>query len=390
MSGTAARILLSVKQLDILRKITRSPTVSQRLGQRAQVILLAFERWRNDEIAVEIDLHRRQVGLWRRRWRESFDALVSIECRETHARLRRAIEDVLNDAPRSGAHGKVTAEQITLIITLACEPPKLSGRPVAEWTHAELADEAVKRKIVSSISASQVGHYLRAVKLQPHRSKYWLNTTEKDNDVFQTQVEVVCQTWREAPDRHSSGYWSFHSQHLFRAAARTMRPCRPDLYFQENTHTVSVDEMPGLQALERIAETIPMQPGQPKRIEDEYKRHGTLCLIGNWHVVEGQMICPTIKQTRTESDFAWHIHNTVRTDPRAGWVFVVDNLNVHCSATLVGYVAERGRDRQEHAGKEREVRNSEIQGVSPEVSDRPQSPSSIRFSSEALVVAESD
>jgi hypothetical protein len=139
-----------------------------------------------------------------------------------------------------------------------------------------------------------------------------LNTTEKDNDVFQTQVEVVCQAWREAPG----------------------------LYFQENTHTVSVDEMPGLQALERIAETIPMQTGQPKRIEYEYKRHGTLCLIGNWHVVEGQMISPTIKQTRTESDFAWHIHNTVRTDPSAGWVFVLDNLNVHCSATLVGYVAK--------------------------------------------------
>jgi hypothetical protein len=125
-------------------------------------------------------------------------------------------------------------------------------------------------------------------------------------------VEVVCQTWREAAD----------------------------LYFDANTHTVSVDEMPGLQALERIAETIPMQRGQPKRIEYEYRRHGTLCLIGNWHVVEGHMISPTIKQTRTEEDFAWHIHHAVQTDPNAGWVFVLDNLNVHCSVTLVGYVAE--------------------------------------------------
>jgi transposase len=312
MSGKAARILLSEKQLDILQKITRSTTASQRLVQRARVILFAFERRRNEEIADEVKLHRRQVGLWRRRWKESFDALVSIECREAHAKLCRAVEDVLSDAPRSGAYGNFTAEQITLIMAIACEPPELSGRPVAEWTHAELADEAFKRGIVCSISASQVGRYLRAAELQPHRSKYWLNTTEKDDDVFQTQVEVVCQTWREAPD----------------------------LYFQANTHTVSVDEMPGLQALERVAETIPMKPGQPKRIEYEYKRHGTLCLIGNWHVVEGQMISPTIKQTRTESDFAWHIHNTVRTDPSAGWVFVLDNLNVHCSATLVGYVAK--------------------------------------------------
>jgi len=113
----------------------------------------------------------------------------------------------------------------------------------------------------------------------------------------------------------------------------------PDLYFQENTHTVSIDEMPGLQALERIAKTIPMQPGQPERIEYEYKRHGTLCLIGNWDVVLGQMIAPTIRETRTEEDFAWHIHNLIQTDPEAGWVIVADNLNVHCSEMLVRYVA---------------------------------------------------
>ena len=147
--------------------------------------------------------------------------------------------------------------------------------------------------------------------LQPHRSKYWLNTKEKDPEVFQQQVENVCQTYLQAPDLH----------------------------FQENTHTVSVDEMPGIQALERIAETIPMQSGRPERIEYEYKRHGTLCLIGNWDVVRGQMIAPTIRETRTEEDFARHIHDTIATDAAAGWVFVVDNLNTHCSETLVRYAA---------------------------------------------------
>ena len=312
MSGKAARILISEKQQEILQIIVRSTTAPQRLIQRARVILFAFERLRNEEIATQVGLSRKQVGLWRRRWKQSFDALVSIECREPHAVLRRSIEDVLSDAPRAGAHGKFTAEQMTQIMAIACESPEQSGRPVDHWTHRELADEAKQRGIVPSISASQVGRYLAESDLQPHRSKYWLNTTEKDPDIFQTQVEVVCQAWRDAPD----------------------------LYFQANTHTVSVDEMPGLQALERIAKTIPMQPGQPKRIEYEYKRHGTLCLIGNWHVVLGQMIAPTIKQTRTEDDFAWHIFYTVQTDPKAGWVFVLDNLNVHCSATLVCYVAE--------------------------------------------------
>ena len=311
MSGKAAKIVLTEKQESILERIRRSTTASQRLVQRVGVILLAFTESLNMDIANQIGLARKQVGLWRRRWQQSFDALVAIECRETQAELRRAIEDVLDDAPRSGSTGTFTAEQVTQILAVACEPPKQSGRPIDCWTHRELADEVIRRGIVPSISVSQVGRYLAQAELQPHRSKYWLNSKEKDPEVFAQQVQNVCQTYLEAPQ----------------------------LYFQENTHTVSVDEMPGIQALERIAKPIPMQPGQPERIEYEYKRHGTLCLIGNWDVVLGQMIAPTIRVTRTEEDFAWHIHNVVATDAQAGWVFVVDNLNVHCSEMLVRYVA---------------------------------------------------
>lgn len=311
MSGKAAKIRLTEEQQNVLQQIRRSATAPKRLIQRVGVILLGFAGVLNVAIAEEIGLGRRQVGVWRRRWRQSFDALVAIECCESHATFRRAIEDVLSDAPRSGSTGTFTAEQVTHILAVACEPPEQSGRPVDRWTHRELADEVVQRGIVSSISVSQVGRYLAQAELQPHRSKYWLNAKEKDPDVFEQQVQIVCQTYLEAPD----------------------------LYFQENTHTVSVDEMPGIQALERIAKTIPMQSGQPERIEYEYKRYGTLCLTGNWDVVLGQMIAPTIGLTRTEEDFCRHIHNTVVTDSEAGWVFVMDNLNTHCSESLVRYVA---------------------------------------------------
>lgn len=311
MSGKAAKIRVSERQEGILRQIACSTTAALRLVQRVNIILLAFGGTLNVDIACEVGLTRKHVGAWRRRWQESFDALVSIECRETQAGLQRAIEDVLSDAPRSGSPGKFTAEQVTQILAVACEPPEKSGRPINRWTARELAAEVIHRQIVPEISDSQVGRYLHQAELQPHRSKYWLNTKEKDPQLFEQQVQIVCQTYLDAPR----------------------------LYSQENTHTVSVDEMPGLQALERIAKSIPMQPGQPERIEYEYERHGTLCLIGNWDVVEGQMIAPTIRVTRTEEDFAWHIHHTVQTDANAGWAFVVDNLNIHCSEMLVRYVA---------------------------------------------------
>ncbi len=69
-------------------------------------------------------------------------------------------------------------------------------------------------------------------------------------------------------------------------------------------------------------------------------RHGTLCLIGNLVVTTGELLRPTIGPTRTEADFARHIEQTVAADPEGSWVFVVDNLNIHCSESLVTLVAK--------------------------------------------------
>jgi hypothetical protein len=65
------------------------------------------------------------------------------------------------------------------LLAVACGSPKLSGRPITRWTHRELRDEVVKRGVVESISVAQVGRYLKQSALQPHRSKMWLNTTER-------------------------------------------------------------------------------------------------------------------------------------------------------------------------------------------------------------------
>lgn len=146
--------------------------------------------------------------------------------------------------------------------------------------------------------------------MKPHRSRYWLNAKPKDPEAFQRQVETVCQCYREA-------------------AAQ----------LELSVHTVSVDEMTGIQALERIAATKLMRAKQEERREFEYKRHGTQCLIGNWEVATGTVLCPTVQATRTEKDFAEHIARTVASDPEAGWIFVLDNLTTHLSETLVRYVA---------------------------------------------------
>jgi len=140
--------------------------------------------------------------------------------------------------------------------------------------------------------------------------RYWLNTTEKDPVVFQQQVETVCEVYAAAPAAYETG-----------------------------EHTVSTDEMTGMQALERAHPTQPMQPGQVERREFEDLRHGTLTLIANFEVAVGRVITPSLGPTRTEVDFARHIAQTVATDPQAKWTFVVDQLNTHQSESLVRLVA---------------------------------------------------
>ena len=107
----------------------------------------------------------------------------------------------------------------------------------------------------------------------------------------------------------------------------------------EGIHTVCVDEKTGIQVLEPVAPTKPPRPGQIEKREAEYLRHGTQTLIGNFEVATGEVIAPTVQQTRSEADFATHIGQTIATDPEAGWIFVADNLTTHVSATLVLAVA---------------------------------------------------
>jgi hypothetical protein len=311
MSGKAAKVGLTTVIHEILNDLSSSRYVGNAIVRRANIILLAMQKHDNETIGICLGICRKTVGIWRRRWRDSFDALLAMQFMESWAAFRRAIIECLTDAPRSGSPGHFTCVQIVGLIGIACEAPELSGRPVTTWTGRELADEVQKRGLVNSISVSHVNRILREVDLKPHRSQYWCNTTEKDPELFQQQVELVCQTYLDAPK----------------------------LYYQFNTHTVCVDEMTSLQANERHAETKLPKPGQTAKEEFQYERHGTVCVTANWHVVRGQIIAPTISETRDNEDFAGHIEQTIATDPTAGWVFVMDNLNTHCGEALVRMIA---------------------------------------------------
>ena len=148
--------------------------------------------------------------------------------------------------------------------------------------------------------------------IRPHLIRYWLHSSEKTDspETFTEKVNEICTVYHEAETVHENG-----------------------------GHTISVDEMTGIQALEHKYPDKPVIPGKAARMEFEYIRHGTISLIGFFDVATGRMGKPYLNPTRTEDDFVEAIRALVETDPEAPWTFVCDGLNTHKSESLVRFVA---------------------------------------------------
>jgi transposase len=135
--------------------------------------------------------------------------------------------------------------------------------------------------------------------------------TPPDDPDFDVKVADICSLYRAAPELAERG-----------------------------ERVVSTDELTGVQALERKHPGLPPAPGHVARREFEYVRHGTVSFLLNRDVASGQVIAPSAGPTRTEADFLAHLQRTIATDPTAPrWHFVVDNLDIHRSESLVRFVA---------------------------------------------------
>jgi transposase len=300
----------------VLIQLIQSPKTPRDMRIRAEICSYAFgfprgmsAQMLGEVVGVSAKTVRKHVA----RFRQSLDALEACVAEGCWSKLERTLKDCLQDAPRSGRSPHFTPLNVVSIISIACEKPEDSGRPISSWTPREIADEASKRQIVTSISVSHVARMMRSVNLKPHKTKGWCFTTEKDEEAFAKQVQEVCDAYLQAPQS----------------------------YEQAGVHTVCVDESTGLQANEKRSETLPPKPDQEGKEETQYTRHGTVCLTAAWDVVLGEVIHHTVQETRNNDDFADFIEEMLRDDRDGKWVIVVDNLNTHCSEALVRLIARQ-------------------------------------------------
>ena len=145
------KITLLSEDRQALRQLIRAHKTPQHLSFRAQIILRLDQGDRVSDIARDLGTSRPTVQLWRDHWLNRSNASL----------LER-----LQDAPRPGTPATFGPEQWCQIIALACESPEDSGRPISHWTPRELADEAIKRGIVETISERHVGRCLKSGRTQ--------------------------------------------------------------------------------------------------------------------------------------------------------------------------------------------------------------------------------
>jgi len=147
---------LSDTERQALQQLVRRHHVRQQIAWRARIVLAAAEGQSNAEIARAMHTTLDTVRLWRKRWVDlqpiAWDDLT--------------VEERLEDLPRPGAPARITPEQVCRITALACEKPEDAGRPITHWTAREVADEIIRREIVSAISPRHAARLFKRCRSQ--------------------------------------------------------------------------------------------------------------------------------------------------------------------------------------------------------------------------------
>jgi hypothetical protein len=145
-------------------------------------------------------------------------------------------------------------EIVVEIKALACQLPKDLGLPFSRLSRDDIAQQAVQRGIVASISGATVWRWLSADAIRPWCYRSWI--------------------WPRSP-------------HFEQKAGRVL-----DLYHRtwngkilgDSDFVISCDEKTSIQARRRLVATTASTVGRVARVEHEYERKGALAYIAAWDV----------------------------------------------------------------------------------------------------------
>lgn len=256
------------------------------LVQRAQIVLLAADDVMNVDIARRLGVDVDTVSKWRKRF--VTEGLAG-----------------LKDRPRSGRPRRFPAEVVAGVKAMACQPPaarQVADRlPWSRWSSAELAAQAVAEGLTVSVSASTVRRWLAEDAIRPWRHRSWIFPRDPD---FATKAARVLDLYERIWDGTPLGADEF---------------------------VISADEKSQLQALSRCHPELAAGPGRVRRVEFEYKRHGTLAYFAAYDVHRAQLIGRVAPKTGIVP-FTELVEQVMTSEPYASAkrvFWIVDNGSSH-------------------------------------------------------------
>jgi len=110
----------------------------------------------------------------------------------------------------------------------------------------------------------------------------------------------------------------------------------------ENAIVLSVDEKSQIQALDRTAPMLPMQPGLPERRTHDYVRHGTSTLFAALEIATGT-VTGACKKRHRHQEFLAFLKQIARAYPDQDLHLVMDNYATHKHPKIKTWLAENPR-----------------------------------------------
>src|SRR5665811_539855 len=110
----------------------------------------------------------------------------------------------------------------------------------------------------------------------------------------------------------------------------------------ENAVVLCIDEKSQIQALDRTAPMLPMQPGLPERRTHDYVRHGTTTLFAALEIATGK-VTATCQPRHRHQEFLRFLKQVARAYPDEQLHLVMDNYAAHKRVEIRDWLAANPR-----------------------------------------------
>jgi transposase len=300
-------LVLRAEQRQSLEGLSVSRTAPVREAERARVLLRYSGGTNPSEIQRDLNISR--VTIYR--------------C--VHKALEMGVDAALKDTFHRPRDPVIDAAAKAWVDHLACSKPTDLGYAAELWTRQMLADhvrqhaETAGHPSLIKAAKSTVQRILDEPRLKPHKVTYYL---ERRDPEFEVKMKDVLMVYQEVLLENKQMETSGISPAVI---------------------TVSIDEKPGVQAIENTAPDLPPVPGKHPTVsrDYEYKRHGTLSILASLDLHDGHVVA-RVEERHRSREFIALLKDLDAYYPAGVTIRVIlDNHSAHISKETRAYLATR-------------------------------------------------